>query len=60
MGKEGFCFPRFTYLRGLVKRILGFSPVCATVSLVLFSKTLYESGSVSTDVIYVGIEQKVL
>lgn len=51
MGKEGFCFPRFTYLHGLVKRILGFSPVCATVSLVLFSKALYESGSVSTDVI---------
>ena len=34
-----------------MKRSLGFSPVCATLSLVLFDKALYESRSVSTEVI---------
>lgn len=48
-----FCFPRFTYVCGSVKRTLGSIPTSGSIpSLGLFSKVLYESGSLSIAVIF--------
>lgn len=49
---RNFRFPRFTYVCGSVKRILSSNPISAIPSLGLFSKVLYESGSLSIAVIF--------
>jgi hypothetical protein len=52
MTNRDFFFSKFTYVCGLVKRILDSSSISATLSLVLFSSAFYESGSPSTAMIH--------